>query len=98
MRAGLLLSFALMACVVGLQQYQKDSLWGLYTATNGQWWSPMNGQLPNNWNYSTDPCDPPGWSGVGCDIAKDNVVDLSITSMNLSGTLPDLLLPELSTL
>ena len=93
MRARVALSFVLLACVAGaLPQYQKDSLWAFHIATNGQSW------FSNNWNYSTDPCGPPAWTGVGCNLPGTTVLGLNLSSKNLSGTLSDLLLPDLTSL
>ena len=70
---------------------QKNSLIDLYDATGGAFWT-------TKWNISTDdPCDPP-WFGVACDSLNLNVVDLDLPQNNLVGSLPDLLLPALSSM
>ena len=50
------------------------------------------------WNLTLDPCVDPAWYGLTCNSNGSSIVDLSLGSNGLSGTLPDLDLPELSRL
>jgi hypothetical protein len=71
-------------------QYQKDSLLALYSSAGGPFWV-------NIWNISTDPCDDPSlWFGVGCNAARNSVTFLDVSNNNLTGSLPDLQLPDLT--
>ena len=77
-----------MQVVYSLPYQQKQSLLDLYVFTNGDsWFRP--------WNLSTDPCTGE-WAGVVC--SNNNVIQLSLGSNNLTGSLPDLQLPELTSL
>ena len=80
-------------CVTcSLPSNQKDALLALYQSTGGSFW--FNN---SNWDVATDPCTAL-WFGVICDPLNENVASLSLPNNNLTGSLPDLDLPELSTL
>ena len=68
---------------------QKDSLVALYNSTGGPFWS------LKQWDISTDPCNPSPWAGVSCDGSASNVLRINLPNNNLTGSLPDLRLPEL---
>ncbi|MCP4696464.1 MAG: DUF1566 domain-containing protein, partial [Gammaproteobacteria bacterium] len=65
-----------------------QSLLDLYNSTNGPDWSDA---AYNNWNVTNTPCS---WQGVTCSIGGE-VIGLSRTNNDLTGTLPDLALPAL---
>ena len=75
-----------------LPQYQTDSLLAFYDATGGPFW--INS---TNWNITADPCSGL-WHGVICDLLGQNVTALDLPYNNLTGSLPDLVLPSLKTL
>ena len=77
----------LVLCAV--PSYEKNSLIDLHTSTVGASWT-------NKWNLSADPCGPPAWFGVTCDGSLTTVTSLVMVGNLLKGTLPDLLLPNLS--
>ena len=81
-----------VACLLPLQQ--KASLKDLWIATSGPSWT----QNYPPWDTAQDPCGPPAWFGVRCDVDKVNVIEIALDSNNLIGSLPDLLLPALTTL
>jgi hypothetical protein len=73
---------------------QKNSLLSLFNATSGPFWLDKT-----NWNASTDPCESgQEWFGVGCNPARDTVTILGFVGNNLTGSLPNLLLPGLTIL
>ena len=86
----LLLSFHL-AVVCVLPQVQRDSLVAFWNATNGPTW--INKAY---WNSASDPCTSPRWYGVTCDVYNGNVTNLILDNNNLTGSLPDLQLPQLT--
>ena len=71
-------------CNVTSQQY--DTLYGLYTSTNGTGWN----KICNNWifsspaNYSA-PCS--RWYGITCN-SQCNITQLNLPGCNLAGTIP----------
>ena len=77
-------------CVVyslnALPGYQKQSLESLRAVTGGDDWI-------DKWNTMDDPC---GWKGVSCNSDNSTVLSLILPSNNLTGTLPNLLLPDLT--
>ena len=83
----LVILLALVVCSFGLLAAQRTSLLALHGATGGPFWF-------TKWNLAApDPCV--SWFGVSCNIPGDSVVGLALPSNNLTGTLPDLLLPNL---
>ena len=82
----------LLSAVFSLAQVQIDSLLAFYMSTGGPFW--FNNA---NWNLTADPCAPPGWYGVICDPSKTTVEEFWFGggNNNLTGTLPDLNLPDL---
>ena len=68
---------------------QKNALIVLYNATGGPFWT-----IPFPWKHSTDPCTS-SWWGVRCDPLKERVIELFLIGYNLTGSLPDLQLPDL---
>ena len=82
---------AAVACL--LPAFQKDSLLTFFNATSGNNWLNSYGL----WSGATEPCSVP-WFGVGCDPYNENIVSVSLDSNNLNGSLPNLLLPKLTTL
>ena len=86
---GLFFSLVL-SLVCSLPQEQTDSLMSLYNSTSGEYWLRRN-----LWNTGSDPCSP-AWEGVQC--ANDVVTGLGLYQNNLTGTLPNLLLPNLTSL
>ena len=78
-----------VSCTVTSQMTsQYNTLYALYTATNGpRWYSKCN----NNWVFSITspnynaPCN--GWSGVTCS-SNCLVTTLKLGSCNLAGTIP----------
>ena len=77
-----------MLVVCGVPPNQKNSLLALYNATSGGNWL-------NQWNVTADPCEPPGWYGVGCTNGNTTVSVLNLKNNHLFGTLPDLDLGDL---
>ena len=94
MRAWLLLFLAsVLSVACSLPQDQIDSLNALYQSTSGSSWDKYFG-----WNSTTDPCGSSkdnGWFGVKCDSFNTSVISLVLTNNGLSGSLPDLRLPDL---
>ena len=70
---------------------ERESLEEFYNSTGGSSW------FPSNWNLSADPCT---WAGVTCiGFNSDfSVRSLSLPNNNLTGTLSDLQLPQLTVL
>ena len=84
--------YLLLACVNGiLLPPQKSSLLDFHNSTSGDFWI-------IRWNTSADPCGPPSWYGITCDGAGANVLQISLRNNNLTGPLPNLALPELTSL
>ena len=77
-------------CIVGslfaLPLEQENSLRALHSATGGSSWL-----VP--WNLTHSPCN---WFGVFC--GSNTVLAIILPSNNLTGTLPDFLLPDLDSL
>jgi hypothetical protein len=93
MLSRLLVPYCILLHVSGiLPQYQKDSLLALYDSTGGPFWISKT-----NWATASDPCTAP-WFGVACDVAKENVTGLSLPYNNMTGSLPNLELPALTSL
>ena len=78
--------------VCGLPVTQKNSLESLYTSTNGGSWI-----TKTNWN-SGDPCGPPAWYGIVCDVNLTTVLSIELPENNLVGIPSNLNLPQLSRL
>ena len=78
-------------------QYQKDSLMAFYIATGGPFWLNTIGN-DHKWDNSTDPCETPLWFGVGCGFGSNTVISLELIENNLTGSLTDLQLPDLTLL
>ena len=92
MRPVLLCLAALLLSVdCSLLPEQKTSLIALYNATGGPFWT-------HTWDLLTDPCDD-SWYGVSCEYyLRNSVVDLNLNINNLTGSLPDLELPDVMTM
>ena len=91
MQPALLCVIALFLSVEGsLLPDQKEALVSLYDATGGPFWT-------SKWNISSGPCDS-NWFGVRCDSFNVAVLSLSLSSNNLTGSLPDMHLPSLEAL
>lgn len=70
---------------------QEKAEWvKFYNALNGNSWS-------TSWNINDDPCDG-NWFHVTCDDADVRVLEVDLENNNVSGTLPDLDLPDLQLL
>ena len=91
MHVRLLLFLTLVSSVVLIPPKQIASLVSLYTSTGGPSWS-----TSTNWNNSMDPCNP-GWHGLDCD-SLGNLIGIYLKDNKLTGSLPDLQLPELKVL
>ncbi len=68
------------ATATGILPADCQALVALHTATNGAGWTNSTG-----WLATTTPCT---WYGVTCDSVSSQVVDLVLSSNQLSGTLP----------
>ena len=92
-----MVGLALFLCVgCALREEQAHSLLVLYNATSGSFWT-------HNDNWDNDyPCGDStslsSWYGITCDEQGESVIGISLQSNNLSGSLPDLQLPELEDL
>lgn len=79
--AGLLLALAALPAGAALLPSDKAVLEDLYNSTNGAGWT-----LNDNW-MTGDPCANK-WRGITCDATGTRVFMLSLSSNNLTGTLP----------
>jgi len=68
-----------------------QSLVDLYDATNGDSWN-----VNTNWNVG-DPCIN-NWFGITCDDSDTTILEIKLGNNNLAGSLPDLILPNLTRL
>jgi hypothetical protein len=86
MKGLLLLLLAFAVGTLGLIASERVALLAFHGACGGpSWFVPWNLTSPS-------PCT---WFGVTCDPTQESVVELTLPSNNLVGTLPDLQLPEL---
>jgi Leucine-rich repeat (LRR) protein len=66
--------------VVGMSTAECNALVSLYTSTDGTNW-----ETNTNWDNDNTPC---GWYGVTCNLGS--LTQLSLSSNQLNGTIPDL--------